>query len=223
MCTRFYVEPETEEIKAVIEEAKKSPLIRKFLHAGNAFRTSGEIRPTDVVPVIAPGKDGTKAAFPMRWGFRIPGRPVLVNARTETAAEKPVFREAWEKHRCVIPASWYYEWEHFKSADGKTKTGDKYLIQPVGTSVTWLCGLYRFEEDIPVFTILTRAPSKELAAIHDRMPLIMPDTYVNHWINNAEKPEELLQYALTDMIIEKADDQRLTKAGNEAPYLPWLK
>ena len=207
MCTRFYVEPETEEIKAVIEEAKKSPLIRKFLHAGNAFRTSGEIRPTDVVPVIAPGKNGTKAAFPMRWGFRIPGRPVLVNARTETAAEKPVFREAWEKHRCVIPASWYYEWEHLTGSDGQKKTGRKYMIQPRNEQMTFLAGLYRIEGKVPVFTVLTREPPEELRRIHDRMPLILPKACIDSWIRPDADPDEVLKSALTDMITEKAEKE----------------
>ncbi|MFR7618630.1 MAG: SOS response-associated peptidase family protein [Subdoligranulum sp.] len=49
----------------------------------------------------------------MKWGFQIRGRSLIVNARTETAAEKPTFREAWEKRRCIIPASWYFEWGTF--------------------------------------------------------------------------------------------------------------
>ena len=54
--------------------------------------------------VIATGRNGKKAVFPMRWGFQIPGRSLLVNARSETAGEKPTFKESWEKHRCIIPA-----------------------------------------------------------------------------------------------------------------------
>lgn len=224
MCTRFYIDtnnPTLEEIMKAAEgrSALKDRIINKY---AKPLKTSGEIRPTDIVPVIAPSRSGRKAVFPMKWGFTISGkRSPIVNARTETAASKPTFAESWVRRRCIVPASWYYEWEHFKSADGKTKTGDKYLIQPAGSSVTWLCGLYRFEDEIPVFTILTRAPGGELAAIHDRMPLIMPDELVDHWISNAEKPEDLLQYALTDMMIEKADNQHLTKAGDEAPLLSW--
>ena len=111
MCTRFYVEPDTEEIREIIAEVQRSQLSGKYIKAGNAIITSGEIRPTNVVPVIAPNRNGHRAAFPMKWGFQIPGRSLIVNARTETAAEKPTFREAWEKRRCIIPASWYFEWE----------------------------------------------------------------------------------------------------------------
>ena len=104
MCTRFYVEPDTEEIREIIAEVQRSQLSGKFIKAGNAILTSGEIRPTNVVPVIAPSRAGRRTAFPMKWGFQIPGRSLLVNARVETAAEKPTFKEAWEKHRCIVPA-----------------------------------------------------------------------------------------------------------------------
>ena len=101
---------------------------------------SGEIRPTDIVPVLAPDKNGNAAVYPMEWGFHLPaesgnaGTPhslqksgqnpgrnsgrrfgpsakgkLLVNARSETAAVKASFREAWACRRCIIPASWYYE------------------------------------------------------------------------------------------------------------------
>lgn len=78
------------------------------------------------------------------------------------------------------------------------------MIQPRGTAATWLCGLYRIEEGLPYFVILTREPGEEIRFIHDRMPLIMPEQLVNEWIRPDVKPEELLPYALTDMIFEKA-------------------
>ena len=161
MCTRFYVEPDTEEIREIIAEVQRSQLAQKFIKAGNAILTSGEIRPTNVVPVIAPNRKGRTTAYPMKWGFQIPGRSLLVNARTETAREKATFKESWEKRRCVIPASWYYEWEHLIGNSGQKKTGEKYMIQPKNSTMTWLCGLYRIEDELPVFTVLTRDPTEE--------------------------------------------------------------
>ena len=203
MCTRFYVEPDTNETRALIAVVQKSQLSGKFIKAGNRIKTSGEIRPTDVVPVIATSKNGKKTVFPMKWGFQIPGKSLLVNARSETAAEKQTFKESWETHRCIIPASWYFEWHHYIDNDGQKKTGDKYMIQPKGSSMTWLAGLYRIENDFPVFTVLTREPSDELRHIHDRMPLIFPKELVGDWINPQSKPKELIGYAITDMIAEK--------------------
>ena len=119
--------------------------------------------------------------------------------------EKPTFKDAWKSHRCIIPASYYFEWEHFKSVDGKVKTGDKYAIQPRGCTVTWLCGLYRIEDGYPVFVVLTKEPTAELSKIHDRMPLMLPKERIADWINPTLNPSEIIPYALTDMITEKAE------------------
>ena len=203
MCTRFFIEPDIEEIREIIAEVEQSLLSRKFIKSGSAILTSGEIRPTNVVPVIAPNRHGKRSAYPMKWGFQIPGKSLLVNARVETAATKPTFRESWEKHRCVIPASWYYEWAHLTNSLGQKKTGDKYMIQPKGSRMTWLCGLYRMEDGLPAFAVLTREPAEELKKIHDRMPLIIPENLIGAWIDPAANPEDVLRYALTDMVCEK--------------------
>ena len=204
MCTRFYVEPDTEEIREIIAEVQRSQLSGKFIKAGSAILTSGEMRPTNVVPVIASSRNGRKAAFPMKWGFQIPGRSLLVNARVETAAEKPTFKEAWESHRCIIPASWYYEWEHLIGNNGQKKVGDKYMIQPSGSSMTWLAGLYRLEDGLPAFTVLTKEPTEELRRIHDRMPLVLPKEKIDAWIDPQSKQNDIIQYGINDMVIEKA-------------------
>lgn len=128
-----------------------------------------------------------------------------MNARTETAPEKATFRDAWASHRCIVPASWYFEWEHLIGKDGKKRTGDKYLIQPKGSPMTWLCGLYRIEDGLPVFVILTREPGEDIRFIHDRMPLILPGDCVNEWIRPDAKPEELVERALTEMVYEKIE------------------
>ena len=244
MCTRFYVLPGSPDLEYILAAARKSPLLRRFVHS---LKTSGEIRPTDIVPVLAPDKRGNAAVYPMQWGFRLPaGRTgekgmLLVNARTETAAEKAAFRDAWTSRRCIVPASWYYEWEHFTDERGRRKTGQKFAIcsgsfpqlpapgkspekrspevsmetvLPAQTelgeevlkasSVTWLCGLYRIENNVPVFVILTREPGQELSRIHDRMPLILPPEAALDWIRPQTKPEDLLQYSLTEMKIRAA-------------------
>ena len=204
MCTRFYIEPESDELHEILKEAKQSRLGDLFMRAGSQVLTSGEIRPTNVVPVIATGKNRRSGVFPMRWGFQIPGGSLVVNARSETAAAKPTFRDSWRDHRCIIPASWYYEWEHTKLPSGKMKTGGKYAIQPKGEQTAWLCGLYRIEEGFPVFAVVTREPTQYLMSIHDRMPLIMPKNRIHEWVSPDIRPEELLPYAVTDLIAEKA-------------------
>lgn len=208
MCTRYALEKDLPELKEIADEVLQSLLAQRFVatHA-RPIVTSGEVRPTDIVPVIAPNAKGLKTVFPMQWGFlNKDNKRTLFNARVETAGEKPTFKDAWQSHRCIIPASYYFEWAHFKSPDGREKTGDRFAIQPSGCTLTWLCGLYRIENGYPVFVILTKAPTVELSKIHDRMPLMLPKDRIEDWINPSSNPEELLSYALTDMIIEKAEE-----------------
>ncbi len=204
MCTRYALDKTLPEFKEIIEAVSRSSLTAKFVdtHA-RPLMIDGEIRPTDIVPVIAPNSKGTRSAFPMQWGFMArDNKRTLFNARLETAGEKPTFKEAYESHRCIIPAAYYYEWEHLKSPDGKIKTGKKYAIQPTGSTVTWLGGLYRIEDGYPVFVILTKEPTAELGKIHDRMPLILPENKIDEWINPKSNPNEVIKYALSDMVLE---------------------
>ena len=203
MCCRYWAD-ESPEIREIVEDMNKSPLVEKWQQT-TGITTYGEVRPTNVVPVIASNRTGARAVFLMKWGFT--GRSLLMNARTETAPVKATFKDAWTSHRCIVPASWYYEWEHLTGNDGRKRTGDKYLIQPKGSTMTWLCGLYRIENGLPVFVILTREPGEEIRFIHDRMPLIMPGSYVNEWIKPGVKPEELLDAAMTEMVYEKVDKE----------------
>ncbi|MBR6322775.1 MAG: SOS response-associated peptidase [Lachnospiraceae bacterium] len=205
MCTRFFIELSNEALQDILESAKDSALRMRFTALNRPLKTSGEIRPTDVVPVIAPDRQGKRAVFPMYWGFTLPERKQpIVNARCETAATLPTFRESWKSRRCIIPASYYFEWSHKKTPDGKTVTGDRYLIQPEGSRLTFLCGLYRIEDRLPRFVVLTRPPSEALSQLHDRMPLILPGERIDEWIHPEGDPEALLPYALTDMFFEKA-------------------
>lgn len=206
MCCRYYME-ESPELRPYVEAANKSPLREKMIvKLARPLITSGEVRPTNIVPVIAPSQKQAPTVYPMVWGFTGKTSP-LVNARSETAASKPTFKESWAKRRCIIPASWYFEWEHLTSPDGKQKTGDKYMIQPVGANIMFLAGLYRLEEQggmtIPVFTVLTKEPTEELSRIHNRMPVILPEEAVGTWISPESRPEAILESALSEMMVEK--------------------
>ncbi len=210
MCTRYCMEKGSTLLAPIINTALRSPLARRFqIDLSKPMVTEGEIYPTDVAPVIAPDKNGKRAIFPMKWGFtvNIEGRAKpVVNARIETAHSKALFKDAWTRHRCIIPASWYIEWEHFKDDKGKITTGDKYIIQPNGDVITWMCGLYRIEDGLPVFTILTKEPPSSLIKIHDRMPMILSEDKIDAWIDPSSDPASFIPLALTDMYTEKQSD-----------------
>ena len=198
MCGRYFLE-ESPELRPIVEEMNRSPLLPYYPDESAVVR-AGEAAPSRVLPVIALNRAGKKTVFPMKWGFSIPktgtGSRLLINARVETAAQKSAFREAWAAHRCIVPASWYFEWEH-DDAGKATKT--KYAIRPQRQSLTWLCGLYRLEQGLPVFVILTREPAEDIRFIHDRMPLMLPREQVDAWISPREKPESILPFAQTRM------------------------
>ena len=147
MCARYYM-GEDGELNDLVAAMVRSPLIA-VIPPGTPVARGGEVRPGTVAPAQAVTRAGDPAVFPMRWGFT--GRSLLINARAETAAVRPTFREAWQAHRCVLPAAGYYEWEHFADERGRVHTGTKYFIRPENARVTWLCGLYRIEAGLPCF------------------------------------------------------------------------
>ena len=196
MCCRYYIDEDAPEFQKIIRQMNSSPLLARWQESAPIV-TRGEVRPTDVVPVIAPDRRGGRAVFPMKWGYT--ARSLLINARTETAAEKPTFMEDWRRHRCAVPSSWYFEWEHLLGPDGKKRTGRKFAIRPENATLTWLCGLYRIQNGLPRFVVLTREPGDNIRFIHNRMPLILPKEQTDEWIRPDTDPERLLSLAETDM------------------------
>ncbi len=205
MCCRYYMEM-SPELRPFVEAAAQSGLYRNNIaRIAKPLTTEGEVFPDSLVPVIATNKAGKRTVFPMIWGYNVKGlHRSIANARLETAAEKPTFRDGWALHRCIIPASWYYEWEHIPTVSGRTKTGARYAIMPKNSDLTYLCGLYRMENDYPHFVILTRNAGENISFIHDRMPVILSKDAVGSWIDPNRNPHVLLSSALTDMTAEKA-------------------
>ncbi|MDO4492764.1 MAG: SOS response-associated peptidase family protein [Clostridia bacterium] len=176
MCGRYFIEnKEDERIEAIVRAAV--PFAEK---AGRTMKSSGDVFPTDLVPVLAPSRLHRELIpFPMIWGFAHPNRPgVLVfNTRSETAEEKPLFVTSVHDRRCLIPVSGYYEWE--KTAEGKKERRIFTAAEPF-----FLAGLYiRSErEPFPYFSILTMEAPEPIRAIHQRMPVIVTEQQKADWI-----------------------------------------
>lgn len=147
-----------------------------------SMKTEGEIRPTDVAPVIAPSRGERRPdSFPMRWGFLHPRRGMLVfNTRSETAAEKEMFFESINERRCIIPAACYYEWK-------KTETGrkEKYSFRAEDGGMLYIAGLYvrAPESEVPCFTILTQDADRSIKELHPRMPVLVPRFRAEEWLS----------------------------------------
>ena len=140
----------------------------------------------------------------MRWGYTLEGGRRLINARSETAATRPMFRDGMRQRRCAVPATNYYEWQR---AGGARK--EKYTIRPADGELFYMAGIYRIESGRPVFTILTREPAEPVAFIHDRMPVILPTDLVADWLDPGSAPGEILEHAVLSVIPqrEQGDEQ----------------
>jgi len=192
MCGRYAIgEGELpEEMLRILEDIgqKKTP---------EGLRTSGEIFPTDIVPVLSNSRKGDIQPFAMRWGYSFPGGRPLINAKAETAAQKPMFKDGMKQRRCLIPASCYYEWER---RDGRKI---KHAIHPADCDMMYMAGIYHLEHHgsvvVPAFVILTRGAAEGIRFIHERMPVILPAKKALTWLNLQNPAEEILSAALTDM------------------------
>ena len=188
MCGRYYIpdEDSAAELKEIIDQ------INRRHNAGPVLKT-GEIAPSDTAPVLANNRSLAVTPFAMRWGYTMSNGKLVFNARSETASEKPLFRDGMTQRRCLVPAAHYFEWEK----RGREKI--KYAIKPADVSVLYMAGIYRIENGIPVFSILTREPASSISFIHDRMPVILPREYSTDWLNPRFKAEEVLRSATLDI------------------------
>ena len=129
MCTWFYADYKY--LSGYINKAQQLPLADNIMNAMSKSKAmSGNIRPTDMAAVLAPNKQGNVAVFPMIWGFTHESTPKpLINCRIETADQKPLWKDSWFRRRCVIPASWYYEWGIPPSEVGFHNTNEQHKIK----------------------------------------------------------------------------------------------
>ena len=182
MCGRFLI-PEEDGPEELLILLNRAELARRARHPDFRLKR-GEICPGDCAAVLAPNRNRQTALFVMRWGFRLEKRLVF-NARSESAAEKTMFRQSLTERRCLIPAASFFEW------DRRLKRPAKFRFWPDGKQMMYLAGLYRFEPDapLPVFTVLTRQAEGTIADIHDRMPVIVPPEQLDTWLDHNSDPQ----------------------------------
>lgn len=117
----------------------------------------------------------------MKWGYPGRGRPVI-NARSETCLHSYFFENS---HPCVLPHCGYYEWDADKN---------RYLIRASDSRITYLCGLYRIENGIPVFVIVTQPADNSIKDIHERQPVIFDRQHAELWCTTMD--EQLFSQSL---------------------------
>lgn len=160
------------------------------------------IAPTQDAPIIAQDPEGRRMGL-LRWGL-VPSWAKdlsmgsrMINARSETAHEKPAFRTAFRKRRCLIPADGFFEWKKDPVEEG-TKGGTKtpFWIHRTDGEVFLMAGLWErwsptAEDPLFTFTILTTEAAPSLRDVHHRMPVILPLPEASRWIDPDGDPEAL--------------------------------
>lgn len=154
------------------------------------FPPRHDIRPTQPVAVMRLSQAAYSFAL-MRWGF-IPGFvkdekefPLLLNARSETVFEKPSFRNAIRRRRCLFLADGFYEWQKL---DDKGKKKQPYLIRRPQQGPLAMAGIFERwmspnGSELDTCAILTTSANATMSAIHDRMPVILSRAQSEPWLS----------------------------------------
>jgi putative SOS response-associated peptidase YedK len=222
MCGRYTLSQGEKVIEAIPNVTIREDL-RRIVDQGRF-----NIAPTqDILVVIQPA--ATPEAKLMRWGLiphwakdpAIAGK--LINARAETLAQKPAFRQALQKRRCVIPADGFYEWR--KNEDGTKTPIYTHLKSRRGFA---FAGLWETWADprpgpshgtlLTTCTIITTPPNPLLAPIHNRMPAMLSPESARAWLDPRPRPPEELLAFLQPFPAGQMDTRIVSRAVNSAAH-----
>ena len=164
-----------------------------------ALAAAPKLAPTDRVPIVVQQPGSPPQLVHARWGF-IPhwwSKPELprlsFNARSEEAAQKPMWRDALRATRCLIPATHWFEWQHLHGAKipHTLRPGDNRGFMFAGLWSTWRAR--RDAEPMATCVILTMAASEAVAGVHDRMPVVLAPAAWRAWLSpEAQDPAAAL-------------------------------
>jgi len=179
MCSRYFLDADGNVIAYTFNVPVHDRIRKRF-----------NIAPTQEAPVVRVDEAGRREVAMLRWGL-VPSwsRDLatgnrMINARSETASEKPSFRNAFRSRRCVVPASGFFEWK------GEPGHKQPYAITAADQALFAFAGLWeswhdKSQPDAPLvqtFAILTTDANEAVATIHDRMPVILPADAVQAWL-----------------------------------------
>ena len=220
MCGRFSNNAKATQIEKEFKIGKVNPKL---------FTPRYNIAPTQTIAAVLES-DSERIIEGLRWGL-IPSwakdetiGSKLINARAETLAEKPSFRDAFKNKRCIIPASGFFEWQ--KQAKGAKQP---FYFHLTGKEVFGFAGLYEHwldretGEQIETCTIITTAANEVLEPVHDRMPVILKSGDYDRWLDAKEKDTGNLQKLLAPYPSAEMESYRVSKAvnipGKDSPEL----
>lgn len=193
MCGRYTITSPSEAVQRHFQVQERPNLPPRY-----------NLAPTQEAPVVRLADDGARHLVFLRWGLvpfwaDDPGiGSRMINARSENAAEKPAFRAAFRRRRCLVVADGFYEW---KPPVEKGARKQPYRITREDGSLFAFAGLWeRWKpkegdgQALETFTILTTDANARLADIHPRMPVILPPEVYDHWLDPEAEPSALQKF-----------------------------
>lgn len=168
------------------------------------------VAPTQSVPVLR-SREGRLELALLRWGLvpswakdlRIGNR--MANARAETVMDKPAFRAAFRRRRCLVPATGFYEWRAL--GEGRRSPKQPYFIRPKSRRAMCFAGLWEHwqgpaGEAVESFTIITTEANGTVRPIHERMPVIIAARDYRRWLDPQDHDVE----GLAELLVPAPDD-----------------
>lgn len=213
MCSRYSLTSPHEAVRAYFRYVNEEMFPPRY-----------NIAPSQPVGVVRIDEAGRRVLSLVRWGLVPPWVKdprtfaILINARAETAAEKPSFRGAFRHKRCLVPADGFYEWT------GAAGAKRPHLIRPKARGPMAFAGLFESwlgadGSEVDSMAILTVAANGTVEAIHDRMPAILPPEHFDAWLDcrgvTTAAARELLRPAPDDLLDILEVDPKLNNPRNE--------
>jgi putative SOS response-associated peptidase YedK len=183
------------------------------------IRQRYNVAPTDEVLTVTTDKQGAPRGELLRWGL-VPSwakdpsiGSKMINARVETAAEKPAFRRAFEHYRCLIIADGFYEWQPTSSGRRpfRITRDDREPFAFAGLWSIWHADEHR---TLRTCTILTTAANSAIASLHERMPVILTPGHEQEWLD-LDAPPERLQELLAGLPARRTEMAEVGRAVND--------
>jgi putative SOS response-associated peptidase YedK len=213
MCGRFALTSAPEAVRVLFGIADQP-----------SFPPRENIAPSEPVGIII-AERGARRLMLVRWGF-IPAwtkagerPPLLFNARAETAFDKPAFRHAIRRRRCLVPADAWYEWRGEGEGRGARKT--KFMVRrrdgaPFAFGGIWETYVSPDGGEIDTMAILTTDANGALAAIHPRMPLLITPEHFARWLDCTDESPPALREIAALMRPWERDDLEITGIARPA-------
>ena len=188
------------------------------------IRERFNIAPTDDVLAVTTDREGRPRGELLRWGLVPPwssspaGAAKMINARAETVAERPAFRKAFERFRCLIIADGFYEWRRL---DGGRRREAFHISlaerQPFAFAGLWSVWHRGEPDQVRSCSIITTAANTAVAALHDRMPVILTQDEEHAWLDPGT-PAPVLHELLHPLAPEATAVRQVGPAVNDVRY-----